>query len=498
VRWRRSLGLVSAVNWPIVIPVVAGTLGAVGLGMAVCALTAVVAGDGATVAFAAPAAVVLPLAVLGLVSARRLRSIPFRARDGFLAVTLAWVAAAAVGAAPFLLNGTFERPVDAFFESMSGFTTTGATLLARVEAEPHAILLWRSLTQWLGGVGIVVLVVAIAPATGMATNRVFFAELSGVTPDRLTPRIADTAKILWAIYLAFTAAGFVAFAAAGMGPFDAINHILTTIATGGFSTRTDSIAAFDSLAIEIVTIVFMVLGGINFALYWHAMRGADSLRPQLPELRAYLVILVVATAIVTLTLVLSQTPIGAADALRDSAFTVVSITTSSGFITADFDEWNSFGRLVMLMLMFVGGCAGSTAGGMKVIRVLLLGRAAAQEVERQVRPTTVQVLRIGGRVFSEEVRKGVLAFFSLYILIVAAGTVVMAGVGVDGTTAVSSVIASLNIIGPGLGEVGATENYTAIPSGGLWFLTALMLAGRLEVFTVLVLLTPAFWRRSVA
>jgi trk system potassium uptake protein len=497
-RRRRSFGLGSAINWPIVVPVLGGTLAAVGLGMLVCALTAVVAGDGAGVAFAVPAAVVLPVAALALGSARRLRSIPFRARDGFLAVTLAWIAAAVVGAVPFLMQGSLERPVDAYFESMSGFTTTGATLLGRLEAEPHAILLWRSITQWLGGVGIVVLVVAIAPATGMATQRLFFAELSGVTQDRLTPRIADTAKILWGIYVALTAAGFVAFLVAGMGPFDAINHILTTIATGGFSTRTASIAAFDSLAIELVTIVFMILGGVNFALYWRALRGADSLRPQLPELRAYLVILVLATAIVTLSLVASETRVDTADAIRDSAFTVVSITTSTGFITADFEEWDSFGQLVMLLLMFVGGCAGSTAGGMKVIRVLLLGRAAAQEIGRQVRPTTVQVLRIGGRVYSEEVRKGVLSFFSLYVLIVAIGTVVMAGIGVDGTTAVSSVIASLNIIGPGLGEVGATENYTAIPSGGLWFLSMLMLAGRLEVFTVLVLLTPAFWRRSVA
>ena len=497
-RARRPGGLGTSVNWQLVVPVVGGTLGAVGLGMAVCALTAVVAGDGAGVAFAAPTAVALALGVFALASARRLRSIPFRARDGFLAVTLAWFAAAVAGAVPFLLHGSFERPVDAFFESMSGFTTTGATLLGRVEAEPHAILLWRSLTQWMGGVGIVVLVVAIAPATGMATNRVFYAETSGMAAQRLTPRIADTAKILWGIYVAFTVAGFVAFAAAGMGPFDAANHILTTIATGGFSTRTASIAAFDSLAIEIVAIVFMVLGGVNFALYWRALRGADSLRPQLPELRAYVVLLVVATAVVTLSLVASDTAIGAGDALRDSAFTVVSITTSTGFITADFEEWNSFGQLVMLMLMFIGACAGSTAGGMKVIRVLLLGKAAAQEIERQVRPTTVQVLRVGGRVFSEDVRKGVVSFFSIYMLIFAAGTVVMAAIGVDGTTAVSSVIASLNIIGPGLGEVGATENYTAIPSGGLWFLSALMLAGRLEVFTVLVLLTPAFWRRSVA
>jgi trk system potassium uptake protein TrkH len=498
VRLRRPRGLGATVNWQLVVPVVGGTLGAVGLGMLLCALTALIAGDGAGGACAMPGAGSLLVGGLALASARRLRSIPFRARDGFLAVTLAWVAAAVAGGVPFLLHGTFERPVDAFFESMSGFTTTGATLLGRIEAEPHAILLWRSLTQWMGGVGIVVLVVAIAPATGMATNRVFYAETSGIATERLTPRIADTAKILWGVYLAFTIAGFVAFAVAGMGPFDAMNHILTTIATGGFSTRAASIGAFDSLAIELVAIAFMVLGGVNFAVYWRALRGADSLRPQMPELRAYLVILVVATGVVTLSLVASDTAISAADALRDSAFTVVSITTSSGFITADFDEWNSFGQLVMLMLMFVGGCAGSTAGGMKVIRVLLLGKAAAQEIERQVRPTTVQVLRVGGRVFSEDVRKGVLSFFSLYMLIFAAGTVIMTAIGVDGTTAVSSVIASLNIIGPGLGEVGATENYTAIPSGGLWFLSALMLAGRLEVFTVLVLLTPAFWRRSVA
>jgi trk system potassium uptake protein TrkH len=328
----------------------------------------------------------------------------------------------------------------------------------------------------------------------------FHAEMSGFTAERLTPRIADTAKIIWGVYLALTAAGFLAYLLAGMGPFDAINHILTTIATGGFSTRTASIAAFDSLAIELVAIVFMALGGVNFALYWRVLkgRGRGSLWPHLAELRAYLVILLAATTVVTLSLILSDTTISAERALRDSAFTVVSIITSTGFITADFNEWDSFGRLVMLLLMFVGACAGSTAGGMKVMRVVLLGKAAAQEVQRQVRPKTVQVLRVGGRVFSEEVRRGVLAFFSIYVLIFVVGTLVMTAIGVDGTTAASSVIASLNIIGPGLGEVGPTENYSAIPGGGLWFLCLLMLTGRLEIFTVLVLLTPAFWRRSVA
>ncbi|MGH2945506.1 MAG: TrkH family potassium uptake protein, partial [Solirubrobacteraceae bacterium] len=444
-----------------------------------------------------PAAVSVALGAAGVASGRRLKSMPLRARDGFLAVTLAWLVAAMVGAVPYLLHGTFERPVDAFFESMSGFTTTGATLLDRIEPEPDAILLWRSMSQWLGGVGIVVLVVAIAPATGLASQRVFYAETSGVTADRLTPRIADTAKIIWGIYLALTALGFLAYLLAGMGAFDAVNHIFTTLATGGFSTRTASIAAFDSLAVELVAIVFMTLGGINFAFYWRALRGGR-LWPQLAEVRAYLVILVIATAAVTISLAVSDEGVGVSRALRDSGFAVVSLTTTTGYTTADFDQWHDFARLLLLALMFVGGCAGSTAGGMKVIRVVLLGKAAGQEVQRQLQPKAVQVLRVRGKVFSEEVRRGVLGFFMLYVTVFLAGTLVMAALGLDSITAVSSVIATLNVIGPGLGEVGAAENYAAVPEGGRWFLSALMLIGRLEVFTVLVLLTPAFWRPHVA
>ena len=494
---RRRAPAGSRVNWALVVPVLGGTLLAVALGMVACAGIGLLAGDGAVGAFAGPAAIVLPASLLALTSARRIRSSPFRARDGFVGVTSAWIAAAAVGAIPFLLAGTYDRPADAFFESMNGFTTNGATLIANVEAQPHAILLWRSITQWLGGLGIVVLVVAVAPATGLATQRMFYAEMSGVTAERLTPRIAETAKILWSVYAGLTAAGFLAFVVAGMSAFDAINHILTTIATGGFSTRTGSIGAFDSLPIELVTIVFMAAGGVNFALYWQALKGRGSLWPQLTELRAYLIILVVATAIATASLLVSH-HIGAADALRDSGFTVVSMATSTGFITTDFNEWNTFARLIMVVLMFIGACAGSTAGGVKVIRLILLGKALIQDVERQVRPKTVEVLRVRGRVFSEEVRRGVLAFFSIYMLIFVVGSLVMTALGLDGTTALTSVVASLNIIGTGLGEIGPSGSYAAIPESGRWFLLVLMLAGRLEIFTILVLLTPAFWRRGVA
>jgi trk system potassium uptake protein TrkH len=494
---RRRGRLGPNLNWQLIVPVVSGALLAVGLGMAACFAVAVAGGDGATLAFGAPAAVVLPLAGLGMASARRLRSMPLRARDGFFAVTAAWVAAAAVGAIPFLLADTFDRSLDAFFESMSGFTTTGATLLADIEPEPDAILLWRSITQWLGGVGIVVLVVAIAPATGLATQRVFYAETSGVTAERLTPRIADTAKIICGIYLSLTVAGFLSYVVAGMAPFDAVNHIFTTLATGGFSTKTASIAEFDSLAIELVAILFMTAGGVNFAFYWRALRGRG-IWPQAAEVRLYLLILAASISAVTISLALNDQTGGIWQDLREAAFSVTSTMTNTGYTTAEFDDWNDYARAHLLLVMFVGGCAGSTAGGLKVIRVLLLGKTAGQEVQRQLRPTAVQVLRTRGRVFSEEVRRGVLAFFYIYMTVAIVATLAMLASGLDIISAFSSVAATLNLVGPGLGEVGATDNYEAVSDGGRVILTAVMLTGRLEIFTVLVLLTPAFWRPNVA
>jgi len=490
-RWRPSL------NWPIALPVIAGALLAVGVGELVCAVVALIAGDGGVLAFGLPAVVLIPVGVGGLLLSRSPSAMPLRPRDGFFAVTMAWVVAAAAGAAPFLIEGTFSSVVNAYFESMSGFTTTGATLLRTVEDQPDAILLWRSLTQWLGGVGIVVLVVAIAPATGLAGQRAFYAETSGVTADRLTPRIAQTAKIIWAVYLTLTTVGLLAYWAAGMTPWDAINHSLTTIATGGFSTRTASIAAFDSLAIELVAIVLMIASGINFAFYWLVLRDRRRIWPQAAEVRAYLAIIAVVTAALTLALVVSDA-MGVGSALRASSFTVVSVITTTGFTTVDFDTWHAFARLTLLLLMFVGACAGSTTGGMKVIRVLLLGKVAGQELRRQLQPSAVQVLRLPGRVYPEAVRRGVLSFFLLYMAVFAVGSLAMAAIGLDEVTAISSVAATLNVIGPGLADIGPTQNFASIPPGGLWLLSALMLAGRLEVFTVIVLLIPAFWRARAA
>jgi trk system potassium uptake protein TrkH len=484
-------------NLRLILPVVSATVFALAIAMLVCAAVAVAHGDGGGVAFVTTAGVAIPLALAGFALAPRLAERPLRTRDGFLAVTLAWLVAAALGAIPFLLHGTFDRPVDAFFESMSGFTTTGATVLGDIEAEPHSILLWRSLSQWLGGVGIVVLVVAIAPATGLASQRVFYAEMSGVTSDRLTPRIADTAKIITGIYGVFTVAGLAAYALAGMPLFDALNHSLTSVATAGFSTRTASIGAYDSLAIELVAIVLMILGGVNFALYWQLLRDRQRIGPQLPEVRVYLLLMGFGILAATVSLMAGDQRAAFGPALRDGAFAVVSVMTTTGYTTADFDEWTAFAKFVLIALMFVGGCAGSTAGGMKVIRIMLLARSAVQEVQHQLQPTAIQVLRVRGRVFGEDVRRAVLGFFYIYVTVFLVGTLVMGTMGLDPVTAASSVISTLNIVGPGIGEVGATESFASVPQGGLWFLSLLMLIGRLEVFTVLVLLIPAFWRRGV-
>ncbi len=483
-------------NWQVILPALALVLAASGLGMIACAVVALAYRDGSAGSFATSSAVALALAAAGYAGSRRLPVAPFRARDGFFAVTAVWLLAAAIGALPFLVEGTFDRPSDAFFESMSGFTTTGATLIGDIEGQPEAILLWRSLTQWIGGVGFIVLVVAVVPATGLVSQRFFYAETSGVTADRLTPRIADTAKIIAAIYAALTGAGFLAYRLAGMGSFDAVNHIFTTIAAGGHSTRQESLAAFDSLAIEVVAMVFMTLAGINFAFYWRAIRGGGAGVPQFAEVRAYLLILAVASLAVSASLLLAEDLDGIGEAARLGTFTVISIMTGTGYSVADFNAWNEFARTALLLLMFVGGCAGSATGGVKVVRAMLLAKSATQEVKRQLQPKAVQVLRVRDRVFSEEVRRNVLGFFFIYMLVFALATVALTAAGLDLVSAASSAAATLNVVGPGLGEVGATENYEAVPTAGLWVLDACMLIGRLEVFTVLVLLLPAFWTRG--
>src|SRR5918993_2697509 len=391
---------------------VSGVVLALGLALLIPLAISLLYRDGSWASFLLPGAAMALIGGVGL----RVTSSLFRMpryvsnRDVYLSVTLAWVVAALLGGVPFLIEGTFDSLLDSTFEAMSGFTTTGSTLLSDIEAQTPSILFWRSMTQWLGGIGIVVLFVAVAPAIGAGAARLLGAEVSGLTQTRLTPRIADTAKALLVIYLVISFAETVALLIVGMPLYDAVVHTFTTVATGGFSPKTASIGFYDSLAVEAVIVFFMVASGVSFSLYYllYTRRRFDMVLDS--ELLAYLGILLGAVFFVWGVLVLEGT-YGAASwgrALRDSAFTVVSVTTTTGFVTADFDEWDTAAKIALVLLMFVGGCAGSTAGGIKVIKVVVIFRTVLQDVFRMVHPRAVTPLVVGGRMIPEGVRLAVL------------------------------------------------------------------------------------------
>jgi trk system potassium uptake protein TrkH len=482
-----------------VLRVNAGVVLAIGIALLIPLLLSLLYRDGSWRSFLFPAAAMI---AVGGVVMRATRS-PGRAaqffsnRDVYLSVTLAWTLAALLGGVPFLIEGTFRSLLDSTFEAMSGFTTTGATLLADIEGETPSILFWRSLTHWLGGIGIVVLFVAVAPLLGVGAARLLGAEVSSLTQPRLTPRIADTAKALIVIYLAISAAETVALLAAGMPLYDAVIHTFGTVATGGFSNKTASVGFYDSLAIEAIIIFFMTASGVSFSVYYllYTQRRLDALLDR--ELLAYLGIIVAAVFFLWGVLVFEGTyGDSAGRALRDSAFTVSSIITTTGFITADFDRWDTAAKITLVLLMFVGGCAGSTAGGIKVIRILIVFRTILQDVFRMVHPRAVTPLQLGGRVVPEGARIAVLGLFAAWILTFSlACFLVSLQEELTLTSSVTAVAATLNDVGPGLDQVGAVESFEIVNPFGRVVLTVCMLLGRLEIFTVLALLSPAFWRR---
>jgi trk system potassium uptake protein TrkH len=484
----------------VVVGVNAGVVLALGLSLLVPLALSLLYRDGSWASFLIPAGVMIPLGAIGLwaTGITSGRSVGYvLERDVYFSVTLAWVLTAFLGGIPYVLEGTFTSLLDSTFEGMSGFTTTGATLLADIEAETPSILFWRSMTQWLGGIGIVVLFVAVAPAIGVGAARLLGAEMSGLTRPRLTPRIADTAKVLLVIYLAISLAEILALLVVGMPLYDAVVHTFTTVATGGFSSKTASIAFYDSLAVEVVIIVFMTLSAVTFSLYYllYTRRRLDVVLDR--EVLTYLAVLVGAVLFVWGVLVF-EGDYGDSwgRALRDSAFTVSSIMTTTGFVTADFDKWDTAAKFTLVVLMFIGGCAGSTAGGIKVIRLVIVFRTNFQDLFRMVHPRAVTPLKIGDRVVPEGVRLAVLSLTLAWIAVFAQATFLVA-LQEDLTliSASTAVAATLNVVGPGLGQVGAAENFEAVNSVGRVVLTICMLLGRLEIFTALALLSPAFWRR---
>ena len=416
-----------------------------------------------------------------------------RAKEGFAVVTFGWIAASLFGSLPFILSGSIPSFTDAFFETMSGFSTTGGTILAEIETLPHGILFWRSLTHWLGGMGIIVLSLAILPFLGVGGMQLFKAEVPGPVADKLTPRVAETAKLLWGVYLLLSIIETILLMFGGMTFFDALCHTFGTLATGGYSTRNASIGAYQSAYIDWVIIFFMLLAGTNFALHYRALRGDPLVYFRDREFRIYLGIICVATILIGLNTVplYGDFP----KAFRDTVFQVISISTTTGYGTADYELWSYSSQTILFMLMFVGGSAGSTSGGMKVMRLHLVVKFIFTEISHLIHPHAVLPVRQGNNVVPREVVGNVVGFFVLFILIFAVGVLLMSFLGLDMPTAFGAVAATLGNIGPGLGLVGPTDNYSEIPSIGKWLLSFFMLLGRLEVFTVVVLFSPVYWRK---
>jgi trk system potassium uptake protein TrkH len=414
-----------------------------------------------------------------------------RTRDGFLVVSAAWVLAAVFGSLPYDLTGTLG-PVDALFESVAGFTTTGSTVMTNIEAAPRSLLLWRSLTQWLGGMGIILFAVALMPLLGVGGMQLFRAEVPGPIADKLTPRIADTARRLWLIYVGFTGVEWVLLMLAGVTPYEALCHALTTMPTGGFSTHNESIAGFDSARVEWIIIVFMVLAGVNFVLHYQLLTGRIGVVFADAELRYYLLVLAGATVVVAW--VLSDA--GDTVPIRVATFQVVSILTGTGYATADFERWPSLALLILLQLMVLGGMAGSTTGGVKSLRVLIGMRALASVFDRLGhRAALGHPVRYAGKRVPDRVLAGIWAFLTAYMMIVAVVALIVAAAGYDIVTALSAALSSVGNVGPGLGEIGPTDNFAHFPVGVKFTLCAAMIAGRLELFTLLILFHPEFWRR---
>ncbi|MBU0935634.1 MAG: TrkH family potassium uptake protein [Spirochaetes bacterium] len=435
------------------------------------------------------------LLLLVLLSGRKKSKVQLSSRYGYLFVTLAWVGAAAVGAMPFVISGAIPAWVDAWFESMSGFTTTGASILTDIESLPRSILLWRATTHWLGGMGIVVLTVAIFPLLGIGGRALLEAEAPGPQVDKFTPRLSDTAKILWLIYLGLTVLETILLMFGGMDFIDAVAHAFATMATGGFSTRNASVASFNSAYIDWVVTAFMVLAGMNFGLHWKLLRGDFRSVFKDTEFKTYVGIFLSTTVLIALVLGLKSVYAGTSDALRYAAFQSASILTTTGFATADFLYWPALAQSVLFALMFIGGCAGSTGGGLKVGRIVTMFKMGLSEMKYLLNPKGIYGVFVDGRPLRKNIVYDISAMVFLFLASSIISTVFVSTGGYDIITSFTATMASLGNIGPGFGLVGPALNYAFFPDYIKVWLSFMMLLGRLEVYTVLILFTKAFWRR---
>lgn len=423
-----------------------------------------------------------------------------RKKEGYLIVSLGWVVMSLSGALPYVISGVIPEFASAFFETISGYTTTGASVLSDIEAVPKGLLFWRSVTHWIGGMGVIVLMIAILPLLGVGGMQLFVAESPGISADKLHPRIKETAKRLWILYVAMTFVETILLMFGRMNFFDAICHSMATVSTGGFSTKNASIAHYDTPYIQYVIIFFMFLSGVNFSLTYFGVKGKLDKIWKNEEFRVYL-FLILGVTIVTTLVVFFKTDHGLELSFRESLFQAIAVITTTGFVSADFTTWGlgmpvPFTTVLFFLLMFVGGSAGSTAGGVKIVRHILIFKNSVLELKRLIHPSAILPVRYNGKVINESIAFNVLSFFLLFLFLFGLGALILAAMGLDLDTALGATASCIGNVGPGLGAVSPVDNYGAIPMPGKWLLSFYMLVGRLELFTVLVLFSPFFWKRS--
>lgn len=465
-----------------------------GISMGAPLLVSIIYWDSSTWALLLSMLITSFVGLILFVSTKNQRENHLSHRDGVAIVTLGWLMAGLFGTLPYLFSGSIPGFTNACFESISGFTTTGASILSDIESLPKGILLWRSQTQWFGGMGIIVLSIAILPFLGVGGMQLYKAEIPSPVVDKLKPRISETAKTLWKVYILITVLEVVLLFAGGMSLFDAVCHSFCTMPTGGFSTKNASIAHFNTLYFQTVFIVFMLLAGINFSLHYKLIKGDLKIFGRDSECRVFLILVGFFTLIVTLD-VYGSVYSSLGNAFRHATFQVSSIITTTGFVTADFDKWPALSRLILLICMFIGAMAGSTGGGMKTMRIILLIKHSYQQIFHIIHPHAVTTVKLGGRPVPQDILNGIWGFFILYLGLFIVATLIMAALGLDMVSALSSVAASIGNIGPGLGIVGPVKNYLSIPVFGKWILIFCMVLGRLEIYTVIVFLVPEYWRK---
>ncbi len=420
-------------------------------------------------------------------------------KEGFLIVAGGWIAVSLFSALPYYFSGVLPTVSQAVFESVSGLTTTGATVILDIESVPRAILFWRSLTQWIGGMGIIVLTVAIFPLLGIGGVELFVAEAPGPTSDKIHPRIKETAKRLWFIYLGLTLSLVIVLAVAGMNFFDALNHALTTMATGGFSTKNASIAYFESPVIHYILIVYMFIAGTNYTVLYFAVRGRFKSVIRSDEFKTYTALFGLLVLSVTAVLLISGNTAWE-QSFREAAFQTISLLTTTGYVTADYTQWGTLLIFVFFLLLFIGACAGSTSGGIKIIRHLVLFKNSVLELKRLLHPKAIIRIKVDGEIVAPRVLTHILVFFLFYLLLFVAGSLFMMVIFRDFDqpflSSIGAVATSLGNVGPAIADLGPAENFAKVPVTGKWILIVLMLLGRLELFTLLVIFSPYFWKRN--